>query len=240
MLWYKSWLETRGRFFLMMGVIVLTSWYVTPEVLGRLLAGSKPAAAFVQNGQATLQSLSFIWIVIATLLGGAGINTLTFRGVTHGPHGSMLFTLSLPVRRRRLLGVRAALGALETASLIFVACLFLWSVSPLLRAHVGISAVLAYALVSLAWSSAFYCLSTFLSTFLDEMWQANSSFLAIVAIMFLRPPIKRVFSYDILRMLVDPTHLTVSTLPWPGILICLALSTALLFASVQVVERKQY
>ena len=58
--------------------------------------------------------------------------------------------------------------------------------------------------------------------------------------MFLRLPIRRFFSYDILRMLGDPTHLKASELPWPGILICLALSAALLFASVQVVERRQY
>ena len=240
MLWYKSWLETRSRFFLMMGVIVLTSWYLSPEVMGRLLARSKPAATFAQSGQATLISFWFVWTAIGVMLGGAGINTQTSRGVTHGPHGSMLFTLSLPVRRRRLLGVRVALGALETAFLIFFACLFVWSVSPLLRAHVGASSVLSYALVSLVGSSVFYCLSTFLATFLDEMWQNNGSFLAIGAIVFLRLPIKKFFSYDILRMLGDPTHLTVSTLPWPGILICLALSAVLLFASVQVVERKQY
>ena len=240
MLWYKSWLETRVRFFLMAGVYVLTSWYVTPEVIGRLLVDSKPAAALAQTGRVTLGSFWFIWTVLAVMLAGAGINTQTFRGVTQGLHGSMLFTLSLPVRRRRLLGVRAALGALETAFVIIFACLFMWSVSPLLRAHVGVSTILVYALVSLVWSSVFYCLSTFLATFLDEMWQCYGSFLGIAVMLCLRPPIKKFFSFDILRMLGDPTHLTVSTLPWPGILTCLALSAALLFASVQVVERKQY
>jgi hypothetical protein len=224
----------------MLGVILLTSWHVSPEVTGRLLAGSDPAATLARSGPVTLISFWFVWTAIAVVLGGAGINTQTFRGVTHGPHGSMLFTLSLPVRRRRLLGVRVALGALETAFLIFFACLFVWSVSPLFRAHVGVSSVLAYALVSLVGSSVFYCFSTFLATFLDESWQLNGSFLAVGAVIFLRLPLKNFFFYDILRMLGDPMHLKASELPWPGILICLALSAALLFASVQVVERKQY
>lgn len=240
MLWYKSWLETRVRFFLMAVVILLISWYVTPEAIGRFLGESKPAAALAHTGRMTLGSFWFLWTAIAVVLGGAGINTQTFGGVTHGPHGSMLFTLSLPVRRRRLLGVRVALGALETAFVIFFACLFMWCVSPLLRAHVEVSAILAYALVSLAWSSVFYCLSTFLATFLDESWQFYGTFLGVGVMLSLRLPIRKFFSYDILRMLGDPTHLTVSALPWPGMLICLALSAALLFASVQVVERKQY
>ena len=240
MLWYKSWLETRIRFFVMLGVIALTAWYVSPEVMGRLLARSKPASAFAQSGQVALNSLWLVWAPIAVLLGGAGINTQTLRGVTHGPHGSMLFTLSLPVRRRRLLDIRVALGALETAFVIFFTCLFTWSVSPLLRAHVGVSTVLVYALISLVGSSVFYCLSSFLATFLDESWQFNGAFISVGVMMFLPLPIKKFFSWDFSRMLGNPTHLKASDLPWPGILICLALSAAFLFAAVQVVERKQY
>ena len=239
MLWYKAWLETRGRFLLLAGGILLISWFMAPEAIARFLAGSKPVAALAQSGPVTL-SLWFIWTAVAVVLGGAGINTQTFSGVTHGPHGSMLFTLSLPVRRRRLLAVRVTLGAIEGAGLILFICLFVWSVSPLLRTRVGAASVLLYALMSIFGSSVFYSLSTFLATFLDEFWQFNGCFLAAGAMLFLRLPVKKLFSCDLLRLLVDPTHLAAGAPPWPGILTCLALSSALLFAAVQIVQRKQY
>jgi hypothetical protein len=240
MLWYKAWLETRIRFFLLAGVILLDSWFMAPEAIARLLANFKPATALAQSGQVTLNSLWLIWAAVAVMLGGAGINTQTIRGGTHGPHGSMVFTLSLPVRRRRLMSVRATLGAIEGTSLIFLSCLFVWSVSPLLRTRVGAPGVLLYALMSIFGSSVFYSLSTLLATFLDEMWQFNSCFLAVGATLLLRLPVKKLFSYDLLRLLGDPTYLAAGSLPWPGILTCLTLSSALLFAAVQIVERKQY
>src|ERR1035438_4342070 len=61
-----------------------------------------------------------LYIFTAIFLAGSGINSQTTYGLTSGFHGSMLFTLSLPVSRRRLLFVRAGLGALQTSALVAV------------------------------------------------------------------------------------------------------------------------
>jgi hypothetical protein len=239
MLWYKAWLESRSRFFLIAGVILLTFWYMAPEVLGRL-SGARGAARFPGMWQYSLNSLWILWLAIAVMLAGAGINTQTARGVTHGPHGSMFFTLSLPVRRRRLMGIRVMVGALETVLLLLSTCLLIWLVSPLLRSRIGLGSVLLYAFVSLVGSSVAYSFSALLATFLDEMWQFNGCFLAIGAIISLRVSVSQFMSYDIFRALGDLSYLTTGMLPWRGILTCLALSSALLFAAAQIVERKQY
>src|ERR1700722_17379841 len=101
MLWYKGWLETRWRFAFSLGImfffVVFFYWSGTngppPTRMDEVLGG---AIACV------------MWVV--TLLAGAGINTQPSLQATKGLHGSVYFTLSLPVRRFRLLLVRSILG----------------------------------------------------------------------------------------------------------------------------------
>ena len=61
-----------------------------------------------------------LYIFTAIFLAGSGVNSQTTYGLTSGSHGSMLFTLSLPVSRRRLLFVRAGLGAIQTSVLVAI------------------------------------------------------------------------------------------------------------------------
>ena len=61
-----------------------------------------------------------LYIFTAIYLAGSGINSQTMYAATTGFHGSMLFTLSLPASRRRLLFARAGLGALLTLMLIVI------------------------------------------------------------------------------------------------------------------------
>src|ERR1035441_1884922 len=91
MLWYKAWLETRWRFVFTIGWMMLP-WLAIP------LLGVNPERLW---RSLELESV-LLYCFAALFLAGAGINSQTFYAATAGYHGSMLYTLSLPVSRRRL------------------------------------------------------------------------------------------------------------------------------------------
>jgi len=110
MLWFKAWLETRWRFAFLVGLILLV-WLSLEWITATGVHTSVPAARLwmgIQLGSVLL------YIFTAIYLAGSGINSQTLYAATTGFHGSMLFTLSLPISRRRLLFARAGLGALLT------------------------------------------------------------------------------------------------------------------------------
>jgi len=240
MLWYKAWLETRARFLMLAVVTALSAWYLSPEVLRAMLARGKSTAL---PGTYTVVSLRFgwmIWPMIAVLMAGAGINTQTFRGVTHGVHPSMLFTLSLPVRRRRLMGVRATAGAIEAIVLIAVSCLVLWTISADLRLRAGWKGLAFYLLTTIVAVSVFYCVSLLLATFLDESWHSNSVFLMLGAIVMLREvPFRNPIS-ALVASFANVNAILQGQLPWGAMACCGLISAVLVLAAAAVVERKRY
>src|ERR1700733_5394066 len=160
MLWYKGWLETRYRILMVLGMSLLFMFLMAHGVS----SNPQPAARF------TVPYL-FYWVFVAVLLAGAGINTQSALQATQGLHGSMYFTLSLPVSRFRLLAIRAGLGMLETACVVAAVCCTTWAVFPGLRAHLtGLDAFEYIVTVSVC-ISEFYFLSVLLATFLDELWK---------------------------------------------------------------------
>src|ERR1700728_3106237 len=111
MLWYKGWLETRIRLAVTVG---FTSFFL-------VFLYSHPAHdAKVALGMVGIVSISTIWI--CALLAGAGIATQPAFQATKGLHGSMLFTLALPVNRFQLLAVRAGIGWLESTAVFGLFC----------------------------------------------------------------------------------------------------------------------
>jgi hypothetical protein len=127
MLWQKAWLETRWRF--VIGLVILTVMagtnvyeYVVTQRMMPLAesalsgADSSPLGAAIREA-ITLQRefRGFIWynairdnltqmgVLFAVLLGCGGLLAETKKG-------SALFTLSLPVTRKQLLGARVGTG----------------------------------------------------------------------------------------------------------------------------------
>ena len=111
MLWHKGWLETRLRLLFMLAweAIFLGAAY---------LRGVKDMASFT----AVLIGGVFLGAFVPIFLAGAGINTQASFQPAKGLHGSMLFTLSMPVSRLRLLAIRAGIGWLEMAAAIATWC----------------------------------------------------------------------------------------------------------------------
>src|SRR5215472_11250642 len=111
MLWMKDWLETRWRFVFGLGL----GAFLLINVAADNVPADQPFAIVK-----LVNILAFFWAVIAIMLGGAGINTQAAFRATKGLHGSMYFTLALPVSRFRLLATRVAIGMLELTAVIML------------------------------------------------------------------------------------------------------------------------
>ena len=160
MLWYKSWLETRWRFVIGLVLLMLSACGTVltyPEVLQAAAAGApgrserrdRPAR---RGGDGAVAQLPRLCVVergsgrtcsrcgrsLRVLLGTGGL-------LSQASGGGALFTLSLPVSRNRLLGVRAATGLAELLVLAFVPSLLLPVLSPAIGQTYGIGDALVHA-----------------------------------------------------------------------------------------------
>jgi hypothetical protein len=226
MLWYKAWLETRWRFVFTIGSILLL-------LLPGTLMGAPPKRiwAGLQLGSALLYCFAPLF------LAGAGINTQTTYAAMPGFHGSMLFTLSLPVSRRRMLFVRAGLGAIETWVFVVMMAALILS-----RAPGAISGAQAFQYVTrvIVCSMAVYAVSTLLACVFDEMWQFMSACLCLSVVGLLQLRSGLVAELSPLRGMSLMSYPATAPMPWAPVLASLVITGVLFCASVLVLQRKEY
>jgi hypothetical protein len=178
-----------------------------------------------------------LYIVAANFLAGSGVNSQTTYAATSGFHGSMLFTLSLPVSRRRLLLVRAGLGALQTSVLVAVMAGY-----TLLQRPGGASALQAieYIARAIACTMAVYALSVLMACVLDEMWQFYAACFCWIGFYLLQSRFAAISWISPLRGMSLISYPLAAPMPWAPILASLALAGVFLWASVVVLHRKEY
>jgi hypothetical protein len=224
MLWYKAWLETRFRLLFSLVVVgfILVSLYLKNATDVRGVVG-------IATGLALLLTI---------LLAGAGIATQPTFQATKGLHGSILFTLSMPVSRLRLLGVRAGFGWLEMAGGICAACCGMWILFP-----AGTATALDmvdYAGTLIACASGLYAISVLLATFLDDQWRVWGSGIVFGALWWLLTHTPLPASMNIFRAMGEGSPLVAHTMPWLTMTFSLGLAAILFFAAFQVVQRREY
>src|SRR5690349_8652535 len=137
MLWHKAWLETRWRFLIGLALLTMSACGVVfayPKVLelmplvpsadtgGMLGRRIREAADLARSyrgyvwSQWFSQNLPQAATLFAALLGTGGL-------LSQSAGTGVLFTLSLPASRQRIVGVRAAAGLAELLVLITVSTL---------------------------------------------------------------------------------------------------------------------
>lgn len=227
MLWFKGWLETRFR---LPFVLVVVSLMLVLQSYG--------------GGKADVRTVLFmagisLWM-ICVFLAAAGIVTQQSIQAAKGLHGSTLFTLTLPVSRFRLLAVRAGLGWLEMIVAIGWVCSLLWFLFPAIRNGSTPAEMVEYAVVLIVCGSFFYCITVLLSTFLDDLWRVWGSFMCYCAFWWLIFRIPAPKSLNIIVAMQDASPLLAHTMPWPAMAFSLGLAAVLLFASLKVVQAREY
>jgi ABC-2 type transport system permease protein len=253
MLWYKAWLETRWRFVVGMllllcfgAVVVLTHPLVetmkveVPNLPGSLGEQVREAFALMTTYDGYVWSQWFgknllqFWTLFAVLLGVGGL-------ATEASRGTALWTLSLPVTRRRLLGVRAGVGALELLALAVVPSLFVWALSPVVGQRYALASALAYSLMTFVGGMFFYGLALLLSTVFGDQLKPILAGMAVSILMGLLSMFsKRLAGYSVYNVMSGERYFAGGAPPWAGLLVCVALAALMFYASLRVLERRDF
>jgi ABC-2 type transport system permease protein len=253
MLWYKAWLDTRWRFLIGLALLTCTALanvlsYASAQEWLELAAHADPKGALAREineavqlsgsfhgyvwDQVVRHNLQYLWTLFAVLLGADGPLSRR-RGA--------LFTLSLPVSRRRLFTVRAASDLLELSALALMPML----VIPLAAPAVGQTYPLADALVhgaSIALGGAvFYCLALLLSTVFEDRWRPLVITLALaVTAGVCSELIPALAAFSPVSVMAGESYFFSGTLAWGRLFVWLCVSAGILYAAVRSIETRDF
>ena len=255
MLWYKAWLETRWRFLIGLALLLFTAGGVVigyPRVmelmplvprtdtggeLGRLIKEAAELARTYRGyvwSQWFRQNLAQTWTLLAVLLGTGGLLAQT-------SGGGALFTLSLPVTRSRLLGVRAATALVELLALALIPSLLIPLLSPAIDQSYGVVDALVHATCLFIAGTVFFSLAFLLSTVFSDVWRpALIALCAAFAMALLERVLRDAGGFGLFRIMTGEAYFRAGVLPWFGLLASAAVSMGMLYAAIKNIARQDF
>jgi ABC-type transport system involved in multi-copper enzyme maturation permease subunit len=254
MLWRKAWLETRWRFLTGLGLLtVLAAGNVYEYVATQALlpgisytppANATPIEGFIREAielqkdfrgfmffQTFKQNLTQLGVVFAVLLGCGGL-------LSEARKGSVLFTLSLPVTRRELMGVRSAAGLGQCLAIALVPPLVIPVLAPTIGQRFGLVDALAHGVCLFFVAAVFFSLASFLSTLFADIWRPLLLSIVIACLAGLVQVVAP--DFGIFRVMSGETYFRTGSLPWSGLLTGAVLSAALLYSATETTERRDF
>ena len=236
MLWYKAWLETRSRFLTCLATLTIFCAVFVQHAQGLIRPEWK--SDFNRLLFVNQQFVVIMWILGVVLLGMGGI-------VREKVIGTSPLTLSLPVSRARLLGVRVGMGILEAITLGVVPWVTVFLVSSLARKPILITQVGFYLLLLVGGGLVYFAMAVLVSSLVGGEYTAPAVAFGLVllaAMLFdawLRP-------FNVWRLVTGDYFIDRSTfllsghLPWLAILASLSVAVLMLLASIMVVQRREF
>jgi len=255
MLWHKAWRETRGRF--ITGLLILTVLsaakvyeYVVAQRMMPMAESVLSGAEKTPLGDAIRDAIAvqrefrgFIWynsfrdnltqlgVLFAVLLGCGGL-------LAEAKKGSALFTLSLPVTRKQLLGARVGIGLAQCFALAMVPPLVIPLLAPVVGQSFSIIDALVHGLCLFFVGALFFSLASFLSTMFGDIWRPMLIAIVIacgaVAVQLVLPEL------GLFRLMSGETYFRTGALPWMGFLATAVLASALLYSAAETLERRDF
>ena len=252
MLWYKAWLETRSRFLIGSAVMLCTAisvvllWTRAMELLplASSLGGGELAREIQESAELSREYRGYIWTqwfrqngtnmgtLFAALLGAGGLLS---------QRSGVLFTLSLPVSRKRLLSTRIVTGLLELLGLSLGPALLISMVSPAIGKTYSIADALIHGSCVFIAATVFFSLAFLLSTVFNDLWRPPLlTLLAALLLGFLDSTLGEGSPFSIFSSMNGELYFRTGSLPWLGLLICIASSAAMLQGSAMRTERQDF
>jgi hypothetical protein len=251
MLWYKSWLETRWRFLIGLGMLLCSAVATVltyPQVMKLLpmvptnLSGPlgeriREAAELARDYRGYIwshwfrQNLSQWTTLFAILLGTAALLVQS---------GGDLFTLSLPVSRSRILSVRAATGLVELFAIACIPSLLVPILSPAIHESYGVGNALLHGACVFVATSVFFSIALLLSTVFSDAWRPLLITFAIALALGLIDQFLRNPSFSLYGVMSAESYFRSGRLPWLGLLGSAAASTAFCYAAVVNIQRRDF
>jgi ABC-2 type transport system permease protein len=255
MLWYKAWLETRWRF--ITGLVLLmcsaaASVLLYPKLVPFLSMAPPPglsgeiarrvAEVFELSrsfrgyvwSQFFVSNMPQLWAVFAVLIGTGGL-------LSQSSRGGALFTLSLPVSRRKLVGVRAATGLVEIFILALVPSLLIPLLSPAIGETYRVGDALVHALCMFVAGAVFFSLTFLLSSIFQDILRPLLLALGLTLILsFCAQFFRELSTYSVFGVMSAETYFRAGRVPWLGLLVTAAASAAMLHVAALNLARRDF
>ena len=255
MLWYKSWLETRWRFFIGLALLTLSAagtvlYY--PRVvellplastidlggeIGRRVAESVELSRDYRGyvwSQWFVNNVPELWAIFAVLLGTGGL-------LAQGNRGGALFTLSLPVSRNRLIGVRAATGMSELLAMALVSSLVLPVLSPAVGQSYSVGDALVHGACLFIAGAVLFSLAMLLSTVFSDVWRPPLFVLCGATLLaFCEAVFRDLAPYSLFGTMSGELYFRYGEVPWLGLFASILLSATLLYAAARNIARQDF
>jgi ABC-2 type transport system permease protein len=242
MIWYKTWLESRLRFFVTALVLVfVVSWAILNCDHAMARFDRKPPITFAQ----------YVWHVYAGQFQAVWVASVLFLGLggllRERALGTTQYTLSMPVSRMRWMAARATVGIVESAVLAAIPVI----VIPLTASFVGRSypvwEALKYSTLLFAMGIVFFCVGLLYSSILPGEFAAAAVGLVSLYFVFTAYDyLYRWFPYFNMNALlsgadfVDRSSGFLHGWPWPATLTCLAVAASLYIGATRVTEHLDF
>jgi len=170
-------------------------------------------------------------VLFAVVLGCGGL-------VTESTQGSALFTLSLPITRRRLVGTRAGVGLAQCFAMAIVPSLVIPILSPAVGERFGLVDALAHGLCIFFVGAVFFSLASFLSTLFGDIWRPLLIAIGVACVAAIAATVAPQFS--IYRVMSGESYFRTGSLPWAGFLASAVIAMALLYSAAETLERRDF
>ena len=254
MLWHKAWMETRWRFITALLILTVMSgakvyeYVVTlrmmPLAESVLSGDSSPLGAALRDAvEVQREFRGFVWyntfrdnlttmgVLFAVLLGCGGL-------LAESKKGSALFTLSLPVTRKQLMGARIGTGLAQCFAIAMVPPLVIPLLAPVIGQQFSVIDALAHGLCLFFVGALFFSLASFLSTLFGDIWRPLLIAVGIAcfaAIAQVAAPEMGLF-----KVMSGESYFRNGTLPWMGFVTTAVLASALLYSAAETLERRDF
>lgn len=253
MLWHKSWLETRWRFVIGVALMACSAVavvlvyprvrellpMVSPTGEGELARQIRASAQLSRDYHSYVWSQWFakqalyLWTLFAVLLGTGGL--------VSGARSGALFTLSLPVSRRRLFAVRAATCLAELAVLAVVPALLVAAAAPAVAERYPIGDAIVHAACLFVAGVAFFALASLLSTVFGDVWRPLLiALFAAIALGLIEQVVPEASRFSVFSVMSAERYFRGGGLPWLGLIASAAVSVALLYGAARNVARQDF
>lgn len=216
-----AWIEVRWRIVLML--------CVNGVILSVLLDDAVSAAVWLRR----LDAFPMLFATNAIVLAGCGVTTHIANKPSQVVHPAMLYTLSLPITRARLVLVRELVGLLSALAVISATLLMMWIAAPSLRTTLPTAHVVAYVSCVLLVATVASGISAIFSTWLDQLWQTYAA-LGTVAALVGAAPVTRIWQPALRIDRMFDLQSTVAPLA------AVALAAVLSLLSVRIVQRREF
>jgi hypothetical protein len=179
------------------------------------------------------QNMTQAWTLFAALIGTGGLLNQSSRGA--------LYTLSMPVSRNRLLGVRASIGLAELLVLAFVPALIVPAVSSLVGQSYSVGDALVHAACVFVGGSVFFSLTFFLSTWFADLWRPPVIVLfAAGALSLFEQAFRDALPPNVFHVMNAESYFRGTGIPWIGLGLRAALSCALVYGAMVNTARQDF